>query len=307
MGEIGKRKPNKLPASWRIEHFGHLALNLMNKIPEIFKSSDTVFHYCKLNTAVESILYNKKLRLSPRRESSDPVERLKPIILEGGWFNPGENPEEITENIRKPIEKVKKLIHKKFEKCRQVCFCMNDRFENYSGFTTLPLEFYGFLKPRMWDQYADNYKGVCLAFSINELIKNNNLIYDKIDYFKYSEIYYNHKRIDLNDLLIQGERLYIQSYQEVLNKMLFRKHEDYCGEKEFRLCTFSKNEFVDIDISTSIRGIIVSENFTSDFYRDILNDYAEKMKIELLNVFWGDSSISFSDKRDLDKIMELFE
>lgn len=40
-----------------------------------------------------------------------------------------------------------------------------------------PEEFYGFLKPRMWDQYGNDYNGVCLAFSLDALKRKEKTSY----------------------------------------------------------------------------------------------------------------------------------
>lgn len=66
------------------------------KISSVFDSLDTVFHYTKLNVALEYILYDKKLRLFPRRNAHDPIEKTKPIISAGGVFGEkDDNPEMI--------------------------------------------------------------------------------------------------------------------------------------------------------------------------------------------------------------------
>lgn len=49
-------------------------------IPEVFKSKDIIFHYCSSNVAVENILFEKKLRLSSRKESKDPFENTSRSI-----------------------------------------------------------------------------------------------------------------------------------------------------------------------------------------------------------------------------------
>ena len=58
----------------------------INMVPEIFASEDTVYHYCKLYTALKHILSDKKLRLSARKNSRDPIENIEPWFSVGGQF-----------------------------------------------------------------------------------------------------------------------------------------------------------------------------------------------------------------------------
>jgi hypothetical protein len=61
---------NKLQL-WRVQINNGLMTQTTN-IPEIFKSEDTVYHYTTTETALNFILRDKKIRLSPRNNSIDP-------------------------------------------------------------------------------------------------------------------------------------------------------------------------------------------------------------------------------------------
>lgn len=184
---------------------------------------------------------------------------------------------------------------------------MNDDDEKYQFRNVKPYEFYGFLKPRMWDQYADNYKGVCLALSLTELKKINGLIHDRINYLDYNNFLFKDHHIDLNGLAIKGDDEYSKEYVEIINKMLFNKHVDYSGENEYRFCKFNEETHYDIDISNCLRGIIISENYISEFAQNALLKYARELDIELIKINWTSSGFYLSNKNQIESILRLIE
>lgn len=265
-------------------------------IPEKFNLEDTIFHYCKLNTAIEFILHKLELRLSPRKESHDPLESSDPMYNIVSFGHGNEN-----KASHKEADEIRNDVISKLHKLKQVCFCMNNTDTDYSNELMLPYEYYGFLKPRMWHQYADNYKGVCLAFSKKELLRNSNLIPEKINYLKYDSLNLN-ESINLNALNDNGFENYFNSYFEKVEKTIFRKHIDYIGESEFRLCTYSDSEFDYIDISKALIGIIAPQNNISDFALKTLDKYADRYNIDLLYLLWQSDRIFINSKKGIEKI-----
>ena len=139
----------------------------MNEIAEIFKKADTLFHYCKTSVAIENILFEKKLRLTSRKKSIDPIENIHPQISDAIAAYP-EDIERLEKSTQKDAEKIEQNLKSRINNIRQVCFCINNEKVESK-------EDYGFIKPRMWDQYGENYKGVCLVFSKKELLKNEKI------------------------------------------------------------------------------------------------------------------------------------
>ncbi|UXE68776.1 MAG: DUF2971 domain-containing protein [Chryseotalea sp. WA131a] len=99
-----------------------------------------------------------KLRLSPRSQSSDPIENTEHFFSYAG----GNHGEGIPADAIRLTNETKKMLRK----TKQVCFCKNTCRPDENGMIFPPFEKYGFAKPRMWDQYGDKYKGVCLVFSL---------------------------------------------------------------------------------------------------------------------------------------------
>lgn len=259
-------------------------------IPVAFNSENTIFHYCDTDTAIKNILFDLELRLSPRNNSNDPLENTKPFHSIGSW---GKDDTKLASE--KDLDKVRKSTIKKLGQLKQVCFCMNDASVDSSNSEMLLYEYYGFLKPRMWDQYGDNYRGVCLAFSKIDLLKSDDLIPKPVQYFKYEHLRLQ-ESIKSNHLKEQGFDEYFDQYFSRVEEKTFRKHQDYSGENEFRICTYSDNKHDFIDISEALIGIIVPVNKLSIFDLSILEKYSRDLNVDLIKVDWNsDRLIIISD------------
>lgn len=127
----------------------------------------------------------------------------------------------------------------------------------------------GYKKPRMWSQYGQNHSGVCLVFSkksLIETIKNelsqNYLIYNEDVKYK-SKIYNDNLNIHNNNLTLN---------EIIINHI----KQDYKN-------IFFQNIF--IDISNSIKFIILGDNFPKE-YLPTINNLSSKLNIEYKSLCW---------------------
>ncbi|MGV8946402.1 MAG: DUF2971 domain-containing protein [Lutibacter sp.] len=273
----------------------------MNEIPEIFKRTDILFHYCKTSVAIENILFEKRLRLTSRNKSIDPIEKTKPQISFAIAAYP-EDVEKLEKSTQEVVEKIEQNIKSLIDNTKQVCFCMNnEKIESDEDF--------GFIKPRMWDQYGDGYKGVCLAFSKKELLKLNNkkkIKKNKVNYLKYKDLKNQYIEIDHNILNEIGYEKYNKELLDYVDKTLFWKHLDYKGENEFRICTLEVKEYDYISIENCIKGIIVSLKDVNPYSLKILRKYSKKMKIDLIDISWNNNSVSYRKDRHIPGQLEIY-
>ncbi len=227
------------------------------KIPEKFKNSDTVYHYTSLRTAIEHILPTMKLRFSPRKHSNDPVENLGDIF---STSHVGHN--EPSSSLRDHANEVRERFIGLTNRTKQICFCKNPEISRESQTIYPAIEEYGFCKPRMWEQYGNNYEGVCLVFSLSKLeealpnktfYKTNNL-----NYVGYSEINRSHVSLDMNTLAKIGIHKYYPEFEASIKERLFLKHQDYSGENEYRILSFKESQYDFLDVSEALLGVIVS-------------------------------------------------
>ena len=75
------------------------------------------------------------------------------------------------------------------------------------------------------------------------------------------------------------------------NKFLLRKHTDYRGENEYRICTFSDDEYDDLDIEKSIKGIIVINDNLNGFTLKEIEKTSENMGIPILYLSLKNGSV----------------
>lgn len=272
---------------------------MINKISNIFNSDEIIYHYTKTQTVYEYILHTNKLKLSERKNSNDPIENIiSRAIVKISNFSDTEKAS------KKTVDKVSKYILEQIKNSKQICFCKNNDNSELQKFKNKPSEYYGFLKPRMWDQYGDNYNGVCLVFDKKKLKEINSNIYSHdIKYVNYDEFRQNNTSINTNNLHKIGLTEYLKKTSEKIKIASFLKHKDYSGENEYRFISFSNTETY-LNIGNSLKAIIVSRKNLTDFADKRLIEYTTKNKIPLFYIEWTIYGYHFQSKEEYDKSLE---
>lgn len=289
-------------------------------------NEDIIYHYTKASTAIDFILYNNQLKFKEYKESNDPIESAharRGTIYTGAEVGKHLKIEDVndTNELHDRISSLEKNFY-------QVCFCKNHMGEIFSSENCIcdfegHEEIFGFTKLRMWDQYADNFAGVCLALSKGKILSANekklNLIAGDVTYYKFRELS-SMKMGDIqgNHLVNVGKEVYLNQIEERVKQSFFYKHLDYKGENEFRIGTLynEKKCIVDwhkgklvfgktmmLDITNCIEAIFMS-SYANDKQKDVLLDYANKLKIPIIEMDWKHDSF---EPRDYKKSMELLE
>jgi len=252
---------------------------------EQFESEDILYHYTKTTTALEHILYKNKLRLSDRVKSNDPIENMthRTTIEEGT--------DDCVSLKPSHYMKVFNEIHERMRRLKQVCFCKNDLGDHFKDMFDKPYEFYGCIKPRMWEQYADNYNGVCLIFSKSELLKqlDGNYKSGGIKYVTYNDLNEKENKIDSSELRESNYETCLEQVKEKIDRFIFHKHKDYKGENEYRICSDS-DKVPNINIESALKGIIVSTK-NSQFFKEQLCVYGTKLGIDVLRIDWRTNGV----------------
>jgi hypothetical protein len=181
-------------------------------------TNEKVFHYTTLDRLIGKILPNNTLLLNRFSRSYDPVEKYR-IFTKIKFSKKGD----IVPSIdRKTDNKVAKNF-------RFVCFTKD--LDNQSV-----QNFHGHLLPRMWAQYANRNRGVCLVFDKQKLLEkftqqypgyfDCDVSYD-LDNGHFSEL---EETQGLNYSLDQ-----LLSDNKLKKKLLFGKISDYEYEREWRV------------------------------------------------------------------------
>lgn len=167
-------------------------------------------------------------------------------------------------------------------------------------------EYYGFMKSRMWDQYGDNYSGVCLCLSKSKIIEKYNIPNLPVNYQSYDDLHQSRlKPIDLNELKNIGWKEYNKKYTDSMIKVYFRKHLDYISENEYRFITFSENDNEYIDIDESLVGIIISKQDLNKKDKNNLLKYINLDKIESIFIRWNQNKVIIESLDEIKKNMEI--
>jgi hypothetical protein len=261
-------------------------------IPEVFRSSDIIFHYTKASTALEKILYDGFLRLAQRTDSGDPQE-YRELELGSEFIV---NDRVLAESIRAAGQEALKIIPRIIsQNVRQICFCMNTN-QVETGSPDIQEEIlidqYGFFRPRMWSQYGDGHRGICLAFSRAELVKailatkesEDRVFEGNIKYFQgFPGGYF----IGANDAYKKGPEKYAQDYiEQIADGLLLTKHADYRDEYEYRISVVDNSGSLEwLPIANAIRGIILGERFP-DTYSCVVHEFEKQYRVPAVSILW---------------------
>lgn len=297
----------------------------MNIEIDFFKSiynDDIIFHYTKASTAIDYILFNQQLRFSKARSSADPIEskraNRRPFYVDSE-VDAKKSPQHYQD-----IQELRNFLSNLEEQFSQICFCQNNAGSEFaSDFYHASFhgheELFGFTKLRMWDQYADKFSGVCIAFSKEKIIYKNkekfDLIEGKVKYLNFRELY-NKKIGDIrgNHLMRVGKEVYKEELTTLIWESFFCKHIDYSGENEYRIGTLFYNnkcspeiirdevildQNMMLDIEGCVRAIFFS-SFINDKQKDELLKYAHQLNVNLIEMKWKHDSFEPRDyKKDI--------
>ena len=231
------------------------------------KIKDLIYHYTSTKVLIESILPKNSIKFNSLENTNDPLEFQNYIIKYNQSF---------TYNIFEVGIELNKILKKGFKIC---CFSIDSSSENDYIFNK------GFCRSRMWSQYADNNRGVCLIFNkkmfekcmfkwakeLNENFNDKVFIYNK-------PIKYDDSLDGLNEALtvkISGNpKNYIHRHiEKYIDNLLFLKVEDYSSENEYRIGLYSKafdvEDEIFINYENSLEGIILGTNFCTEYLINI--------------------------------------
>jgi hypothetical protein len=109
-------------------------------------TSNYLYHYTTASKALEFILHDMTLRLGPISRTNDPAEEefLSPVA--GDRSDP---------DLFFELEDLM---------ARRMLACLSRDRPGSAYMGCDPLSFHGYARDRMWAQYADNHRGVCLFF-----------------------------------------------------------------------------------------------------------------------------------------------
>jgi hypothetical protein len=228
---------------------------------EDFNNEQYVAHYTSLDRLVSSILPSEKIRASSIDVLNDPYENTIDWIDDISYG-------EVTVDFKQYTNQIKANIQKHLKVFSTTSY-NEEECKNSSDISN-----HIYCRPRMWAQYGDNHKGVCLIFEKNELHeqidmhmcanRGRMINYDKVNYLSWMD------KIDSGITLDYSEETYKECLKDpdilysnlnanlIFESMFFRKHVDWSSENEFRWLLFSNSlKNLDILYGKSLKAIVL--------------------------------------------------
>lgn len=271
-------------------------LGNQKKIKEKIEDKDCLFHYTSAEIAINHILFEKSLKFTPLKNMSDPFENKN---FEFYYKNVDLKKYNIISEKENELQKIK-------EHSKIACFCSNripeigylDTHRNRLDKNIIKQdsikEIPAYKRSRMWNQYADNHKGVCIVFSKDKLIETTEKQFGLPpykEYVVYSKDYYYFRfnlDLDCNELVCKNSEEFIKKYLEnKKNYIYFSKYIDYRDEAEFRIVIYDPADNKDffLKIGNCILGVIIGEN-CPDGYGSYINELCRKLNIFCSTIEW---------------------
>ncbi|MDD5942883.1 DUF2971 domain-containing protein [Fibrobacter sp.] len=223
-----------------------------------------LFHYTSYSSAL-GILLSQQMRLSSLVNMNDPLE-FQDHHNDGVVSNDNPTNEECAARLFMFLN----AVTEKENSVRLACFSMDTPFPDKSerGQTNYYNNLSkGWARSRMWAQYADNHKGVCLIFDKLCLEKEFKGSFEKSSCETFCDV------VNYTNNLNPIRNAFDQSCESFLTpdriKFLYQKCEDFRDEQEYRLLLINKalkntDELVSFSVANSLCGVITGARFPEE-------------------------------------------
>lgn len=214
-------------------------------------SKDLLCHYTSFKTA-SCILQRNELKLGSLGKSKDAIESINLFSELGGLPN---NVEDCSKSINEEIKNNIKIV----------CFSKDDK-------ECKP----GMMLARMWSQYGDNHKGVCLIFERDKIENQFKKLFDDmaiVDDVKYDQVpFFIDTPLsasisiskDNEELKVEENKFPKLLQNLIMQKILFSKMSDFRDENERRFLCYNNEKKSDLFFSfeDSLKAVILGFNST---------------------------------------------
>jgi len=260
-----------------------------------------VYHYTSAPTALEHILQSMTIRLGPAKDANDPWEARSHSVWSGITRKPSE--------VRCPsvFEPARRELEAALGRARVACFSQDlpdDPDPERARFRARSTR--GWAQDRMWAQYADGHRGVCLCFDRDWLL-------DAFDSELASHgqrfaraVQYGDEQYELGSIKpdeAEAEALgpvrYAVAFRaRTAEHHFFTKRKDWDGEREWRLVLFDDNPagpHAFVPIERALRAIVVGHRF-ADAYQPVVKAACERLGIPAFKLLYS-GCVSLSSSR----------
>ena len=177
-----------------------------------------------------------------------------------------------------------------------MCFSMD---RTLTGDHTKDINNRGFSRPRMWAQYSDNHKGVCIIFDRLKLqnaflpLEIEAQIYGGVVEYRnrspFSEINSSPYTVNADFLDRYGEEKYLRDHIFTHHRRLFfEKCLDWRDEVEYRFVIFGKNECdIYVDFKDALLGVVFGADCSEEVIKNVTNQSrSQKRELWFEQLIW---------------------
>ena len=242
-------------------------------------TSGLIYHYTSAAIAIEFILYDMQIRMGPLSDTNDPAEDGLPSPVLGERREDGKERADLFFDLETTMAG-RKLA----------CFSRDSRAP-YSAYDPLSARGYG--RDRMWAQYADNHKGVCLFFDRERLETNFRSQMDGNGIALAGPVTYE-RDVPLAPLDFDQGNLE-QQCVEIVQKRSFTKLQDWTSEQEYRFLLVAAASTSPLYEYVSICGALVAICLGHRFPRALfpcIRDVCDRERIPALRLnYYGSPQV----------------
>lgn len=262
-----------------------------------------LFHYTSAKTALEKILLNQQIQVGLMKCVNDPRESKDWALLPKFTGIPTASLSAQQLSINQEFTKIKQ------EEWKVICFATsNSKYKRHPKSNVDEGFLYGACKPRMWANYGENHKGICLKFNginfdkqirmkLKGTDKSRRVYCGKVKYIDYGDTL-DSTSIDYIELskigITNGLRKHLRTYRK---QFFLSKSKDWKTESEFRWLINSKLESRESEL-LPIKGIIEEVIIGADFAKanyPTLFELCESLDIHIRGANWKNGFPIISD------------
>lgn len=250
-------------------------------------------HYTTARTAFEHIVPTGRLMLSPYERMRDPME-TQPWRMGGSMMLDESQSGAIADKaFFKAYEEMERLRTKAKLAALTIDAAEYEQLELHES-----LYGRGWARARMWEQYGDTHRGVCLVFDREALVDafSTQSQDPDVDFFLGEKVRYtpagtgsehSARNMDLASFMAGDTKAAAKAHLATFaRELLFTKTRDWEAEHEFRfVLTTESVGFEFLEFGSSLKAVIVGSDFPQWQVRGA-SQVCEQSEAELLRIRW---------------------
>ena len=241
-------------------------------------TDNLVYHYTTRATALEKILTSGKIMLNVLKATNDPREYLdRSVTVIGGSED------------TKPVWQALALVNEnRKQKTKVLCLTVDDMAHRRFGLMRR-----GFARSRMWAQYGEDHRGMCLVFDKSALEEEIQKVAAVPENCSFKSVEYTDQDFAIEfDFNAMGEsesaiQCGVDSFiRENVDRLFFTKLLDWRDEKEYRAMIYDERTSpVFAAIGSCLKGIVLGPEFPPVYY-PIAKEFGRRYAVDIGVLNW---------------------